>query len=287
MPDKYTALWLSHSSIRDFVQCPRAYYLSNVYKNPQTGRKIQIVSPALTIGTAVHDVLEQISTLPTKDRFRTSLVELLQTTWQRFAGERGGFGSAEAEAQAKERAREMLVTVMQNPGPLAHPAIKLKGDLSFYWFSESENMILCGKLDWLEHLPDTDSVHILDFKTGKSREAGSLQLPIYSLLASNVQQRPVSRISYWFLESARQPTQQPLPDLEQARDQVMSIAKQIKLARKLQNFKCPEGQAGCWACRNLERVVAGEGKLVASDPRGRDVFLLEDQSPEWEAMVID
>lgn len=287
MPDKYSALWLSHSSIRDFTQCPRAYFLSNIYKNPQTGRKIQIVTPALSIGSAVHDVMEQISSLPSKDRFKVSLVELLQDSWSKYQGEQGGFLSHRAETEAKERARAMLVTVMQNPDPLIRPAIKLRQELPYYWFSEQEEMILCGKLDWLAHVPESDSVHIIDFKTGKSSEAGSLQLPIYTLLTTNVQHRPVAQISYWFLDRARQPTEQPLPDLQESYDHIMGIAKQIKLARKLSLFKCPAGADGCRACRSLERVIAGEGKLVRSNLQGKDSFLLPDGPTQFESTVID
>src|ERR1035437_4279352 len=31
--DKFNAVWVSHSSIGDFLKCPRLYYLHNVYKN--------------------------------------------------------------------------------------------------------------------------------------------------------------------------------------------------------------------------------------------------------------
>jgi len=74
MNDKFTATWVSHSSIRDFLNCPRAYYLNNVYKDPATNHKIQIVSPALSLGSSVHEVIESLSNLPTKDRFKESLL---------------------------------------------------------------------------------------------------------------------------------------------------------------------------------------------------------------------
>ena len=44
--DKYKAIWVSHSSISDYLNCPRLYYLRNVYKDPQTGKKISIINPA-------------------------------------------------------------------------------------------------------------------------------------------------------------------------------------------------------------------------------------------------
>ena len=57
-------------------------------------------------------------------------------------------------------------------------------------FSPEENIILCGKIDWLKYNEDTDSVCIIDFKTGKHDENGeSLQLPIYQLLLKNLQKR--------------------------------------------------------------------------------------------------
>ena len=36
--DKYTATWVSHTSLSDYIKCPRAYFLKNVYKDPQTGQ---------------------------------------------------------------------------------------------------------------------------------------------------------------------------------------------------------------------------------------------------------
>src|SRR3989338_4517432 len=117
MKDKYTAVWVSHSSITDFLKCPRAYFLHNIYK---------------------------------------------------------------------KRGEEMLSYLGQNPGPLKNLAVKIKMDLPYYYLSEQDNIILCGKIDWLEYLPESDSVHIIDFKTGRGEEdKDSLQLPIYHLLVTN------------------------------------------------------------------------------------------------------
>ena len=43
--DKYSAVWISHSSISDFIACPKAYFYANVYKNPRSGKKITIEAP--------------------------------------------------------------------------------------------------------------------------------------------------------------------------------------------------------------------------------------------------
>lgn len=75
MPDKYTAVWVSHSSMGDFIKCPRAYYLKNVYKDPKTKRKINIVTPSLSLGVSVHEVLEGLGDFPSEERMNRDLLE--------------------------------------------------------------------------------------------------------------------------------------------------------------------------------------------------------------------
>lgn len=275
MPDKFTATWVSHSSMGDFLKCPRAYYLNNVYKSPETGHKIQLMSAPLSLGGAVHEVLESLSVIPTKDRFKESLIEKFDQVWKKYHGEKGGFTSDEQERQYRERGEAMLRQVMNHPGVLANLAIKIKEDLPYYWLSEAENIILCGKVDWLEYLKAEDAVHIIDFKTSKREvQRGSLQLPIYHLLVHNTQQRQVIKASYWYLGLNDEPTPQELPDLLEAHEQVLAIAKQVKLARKLERFKCPHGENGCHHCQPLERILAGEAKQVGVSEYNQDIYIL-------------
>ena len=62
--DKYTALWVSHSSIADFLKCPRTYFLRHVYKDKRNGHKITVIKPALALGQTIHDVVDSLSNLP-------------------------------------------------------------------------------------------------------------------------------------------------------------------------------------------------------------------------------
>lgn len=281
MPDKYTATWVSHSSMGDFLKCPRLYYLNNVYKSPETGRKIQLMSAPLALGGAVHEVVEALSIIPTTERFKISLIEKFDDIWHKYHGEKGGFSSDEQERQYKERGEAMLRKVMDHPGPLNNLAVKINEDLPNYWLSEEDNIILCGKVDWLEYLADKDAVHIIDFKTSKREDQnGSLQLPIYHLLVHNTQQRKVTKASYWYLELYDEPIEKELPDLIEAHDEVLAIAKKVKLARKLERFKCPQGETGCQYCKPLERVLRGEAKKVAVSEYNQDVFIL--QSEEFD-----
>ncbi|MEK7680865.1 MAG: PD-(D/E)XK nuclease family protein [Patescibacteria group bacterium] len=287
MPDKYSAVWVSHTSISDFLRCSRAYYLKNIYKDPKTNHKIKLMSPALALGSAVHEVLESLSVLPKHSRFSESLMVKFDKAWEKIAGKKGGFTNDETEYKFKTRGQEMLRRVMNNPGPLSGLAVKIQMDLPQFWLSEEDNIMLCGKIDWLEYLPESDSVHIIDFKTGKAEEdPESLQLPIYHLLVNNCQKRKVSKASYWYLDNSDELTPKDLPDLETAHKSVLDIAKQIKLARQLKRFKCPQGD-GCGACRPMEAVVSRHAEFVGTDDYNYDVYILNKVEQEnMDGMIL-
>lgn len=283
MPDKFAATWVSHSSISDFLKCPRAYYLNNVYKDPQTNHKIQIVAPPLALGQAVHEVLESLSLIPASERFSTSLIDRFEQSWKKVTGKKGGFSSEAEETGYKQRGEEMLRRVMHTPGPLKNLSVKIKSDLPQYWLSEEDEIMLCGKVDWLEFLPDLDAVHVIDFKTSKKEEdSASLQLPIYHLLVHNTQHRKVAKASYWYLALSDTLVEKELPDLDVAHQQILEISKKIKLQRKLGVFKCPKGSQGCFACKPLERIIRGEGEFVGVSSIRQDMYMLSDQSQDLE-----
>jgi len=274
MKDKYKATWVSHTSISSFLECPRSYYLRNVYKDPKTGHKVIVMSPHLALGQAVHEVIESLSVVPTDKRFIKPLTEHYDVVWKKISGKIGGFTSDKEEREFKERGRKMLVKVMDDPGPLKSLAVKIKMDLPYFWLSEEENIILCGKIDWLEYLPKSDSVHIVDFKTGKSEEnSKSLQLPIYLVLARNTQQRKVEKMSYWYVARNTSPTKQVLPDYKKSKAKILKIAKEIKLARSLERFPCPH-KTGCRACKPHEKILRGEAEFVGVNEFKQDVYIL-------------
>lgn len=275
MPDKFAATWVSHSSMSDYLHCPRAYYLKNVYKDPNTNSKIQIMSPALALGQAVHETLEALSMLRVEERFSTPLPERFAKNWDKVAGKKGGFFDEQTERTYRRRGEEMIARVFNHPGPIKRKAVKITDDLPHFWLSEQDEIILCGKIDWLEYLPDEDAVHIIDFKTGKSRESDdSMQLPIYHLLVSRCQGRKVIKASYWYLETDNNLTEKELPDLQKAEQDILEVAQKIKLARKLKKFDCPDGTSGCRDCLPFERVLRGDAEFVGKDTFGRDTYIL-------------
>ncbi len=279
MPDKFKAVWVSHSSIADFLKCPRLYYLRNVYKDPKTGHKITIMTPPLALGQAVHSVIESLSVIRAEERFNAKLFEKYDEEWKKVSGKMGGFKTEMEEEDYKNQGRKMLQKIVNNPGPLKNKAIKLKSDsgLPYYFLSEEDNIILCGKVDWIEYLDKTDSVHIIDFKTGKNEEKeDSLQLPIYYLLAKNLQKRNIEKISYWYLSDKNEKdiVEMKIPDEKKAYEKIYEIAKRIKLGRQIDHLKCPKGDMGCYACRDLESILHGKGKKVGESEYHQDIHVL-------------
>lgn len=257
MPDKYSAVWVSHSSMGDFLKCPRLYYLHNVYKDPKTNRKMTIVTPHMSLGIAVHNVLEGLGAYPSDERMTRDLRAQFEEEWLKIAGKQGGFVDLKQEEEFKMRGKDMINAVIKNPRFLINKRIKLPQTnmpCNFY-LSEEDNIILNGLIDWIEYLPD-DTLHLIDFKTGKHEEKdSSLQLPIYLLLCNALQKRTVSRASYWYLDGDKI-VEKELPDIETAKRDVYTTAIKVKEARVAKNFDCKNGEHGCMHCAPYEEILS-------------------------------
>ena len=124
MQDKYSAVWVSHSSMNDFLKCPRLYYLHNVYKDPQTRKKMAIVTPYMSLGIAVHNVLEGLVDLKAEERKDVDLLKKFEEEWQKVTGKVGGFLSDEEEKEFKDRGEAMIKNVVADPKFLNNKIIK-------------------------------------------------------------------------------------------------------------------------------------------------------------------
>jgi ATP-dependent helicase/DNAse subunit B len=236
-----------------------------------------VMTPPLALGQAVHEVIESLAVLPSNERLKISLVKRLDPVWLKVTGKKGGFKNYEIESEYRQRAIQMLINLQENPGPIVEKAIKIKSDMGLphYWLSESEDIILCGKIDWLSYNQKTASVQIIDFKTGKHEEKeDSLQLPIYLLLATNTQTKEITGAAYWYLDRDDGIVEKKLPDIKKSYEKVMDIAKEIKTARQKNEFVCPHG--GCNACRPYERILKGEGEFVGTSDTRQDIYILQD-----------
>ncbi len=279
MPDKYSAVWVSHSSMGDFLKCPRLYYLHNVYKDPKTNRKMSIVTPYMSLGIAVHNVLEGLAEFPSETRMDRDLEEWFLKEWEKVSGEKGGFLSEAQEEEFKERGKRMIATAVSNPRFLVNKRIKLpQGNMPCnFYLSEEDNIILNGLVDWIEYLPN-DTLHIIDFKTGKHEEKeSSLQLPIYLLLCNALQKRSVTKASYWYLEMDSI-VEKELPDKDDAFKAVYEVAVKVKEARETKTFTCPYG-GSCMHCAPYEEILKvkngeeGKVKYVGVGGFNQDMYI--------------
>lgn len=276
MDKKVFPIWISNSSINDFLKCSRAYYLRHVYKDEFTGHRITLINPSLVLGQAVHEVLESIATLGVGERFKISLKERFEKFLERYMNYSGLFKNGE-DSEFKTRGLRMLDRVTQNPGPLKNKAVRLKTDpkfpLSNFCLSAEHNIILCGRVDWLEYLENENAVRIIDFKTGKhEEEPGSFQVPIYILLAQNLQTRTIKNFAYWYLDKDNSPKDIEIPDLNSAREEILRLGLRIRQLREDRFYKCKDG--GCRECEPLEKILLGEAKLVDSRDN-QDIYVLK------------
>lgn len=265
------AVFISPSSIADFGKCPQLYYYRNVYRSPR-GLKIQIVNPSLALGQSIHDALEIFVRLPIPERTKDNLISKFNFVWSNLSGEKGGYASIEEETAFKERGLSMLDRFMQNEHFLKTEIFPIP---NFPKAELGEDLILTGKLDWLEK--EEQGLHLIDFKTGKNEEReDSLQLPIYSVLVSELFKSSAIRASYWYLDSSSEIVDFTLPDLKETKEKLKQKGEIIKMTRQTQSFRCQSGGESCWACKDIVAVAQGKGKLVTMDPvnRKQEIYIL-------------
>lgn len=220
MPDKYKAIWLSHSSYENYIKCPRLYYLANIYKDPKTKNKITITSPYIALGVAVHNVLEPLANMPSVERHKQDLISAYDKEfnyWRAVDGDydkaKGGWQDAQEEHVFYERGLRMIeniVTDMRNNKSILlekaiRPSLYYQGDMiPNIYLDEKENIILCGSIDWIVYSNNGDNrITVLDFKTGTREEKeDSHQLLIYKILFESLQNKwKVNSYAYYYLEN--------------------------------------------------------------------------------------
>ena len=81
-------------------------------------------------------------------------------------------------------------------------------------------------------------------------------------------------------------TSKELPNKEESERRVLEVAKQIKLARQINRFKCSGGEDGCYACRPFESVLRGEAEFVGEDDYKADVYLVPTAKKEEEMVSV-
>lgn len=252
------ALFISHTSLSDFLKCPKAYYLKNVYRDPKQDYRLQIASPYISLGATVHDLAkwylensDSPSLLDANDQFRNF--------WWKYHGKRGGFADTAEEAAFGARGLKMIENFLKNAGKLPK-AVPIP---AFPKYPLAEDVILLGNLDYVGELPD-GSLQVIDFKTGSHDEKDPMQLYIYAILAENFYGKPVSKASYWYLDRDDLPKEIVLDPLEGRLEWLREKGLMVKQAITENNWQCCKEDL-CRECRDYTDIIEGKGEFMFSD----------------------
>lgn len=264
------ALWVSYTALKDFLKCPKSYYLKNRYRNPKTGHRLQIASAPMTLGSLVHDAIKwylQTNRTAGKD----DVIKKFRNHWLKYRGKKGGFSSVQEESDFGKRGLKMLDNFWENAKALEpnEPVY------DFLRFKLDEKVVFIGKLDFLGNLPD-GSLHVLDFKTGAKDEEDPTQLHAYAILAESNIQKPVSKISYWYLDRESGPKEAVLDSLEDKLEWLKIKCQAIEAAIKQNKWVCRDGDNFCNDCQKYQAIIDGQGEFLFSDEEfKKDVYYFD------------
>ena len=263
------ALFISHTALKDFLKCPNSYFLKNRYRDPKTGYRLQIASGPMTLGSLVHDAIKwylQTNRVANKDE----VINKFRNHWLKYRGKKGGFSSREEEGVFGKRGLQMLDNFLKNASIL-EPNIPA---YDFLRYRLDEKIVFTGKVDFIGQL-ENESLHILDFKTGAKDEEDATQLHSYAIMAESTFQKPVSKLSYWYLDRDDSPKEAVLDPLEEKIDWIKDKALQIQDAISKDSWECIEKDGPYNECQKYQKVIDGKGEFQFSDDDfKKDVYYL-------------
>lgn len=262
-------IFISYTSLSDFLKCPGAYFLKNIYKDPKTGFRLQVASPYLSLGSTVHDAVKWFLEMKGQVTIK-QLEEKYRNLWLKYRGKRGGFTSREQEGDFGTRGLKMLANFFANAQKLE----KITHKVDFPKLNLFEDVILMGNFDFIGEKND-GTLHVLDFKTGAHDEKDPLQLYIYAILAEANLDKPVTSASFWYLDRDDKPREIVLDALEPKLEWLKEKAGELKEATGQGNWICKNGADMCNECKIYTALLDGKGQFQFSDFRyKKDVYYL-------------
>ncbi|PIS09546.1 hypothetical protein COT75_01015 [Candidatus Beckwithbacteria bacterium CG10_big_fil_rev_8_21_14_0_10_34_10] len=220
----------SYSKLELFDQCPKAYhftYLDPVYSKMKgkLRKEPQNIWFFYTLGKAIHDALTLYFHLPKDQKTIKGLKEQLQISWRSEAmfsklpplGKWGGFKSIEEERSIYKEALQMLLNFKKGFNEKAKiyylPTNNLNRSIEDYKKlikPISKDYDISGKFDLilkedstLGNDKDSDSLVVVDFKTGKREESSIFQLKFYKLLGELNFKQLIKKASFYYLKTGR------------------------------------------------------------------------------------
>ncbi len=197
---------VSYSQINTYQDCPKKYMYTYVYKipTPQTG--------SLAFGSTIHNTLREFYEI--HRRYKEGLkgiedkpaskvlLEIYEKNWIS-----AGYGSKEEESERKKSGVVALKRFYKDIYKEKDLPIGLEENFGIHF----EGVSFVGKIDRIDLLDEAGqkrNVKIIDYKTGKIKDAGDikkdLQLPLYAISAEKTLGVNVVKASYLFIEHSRE-----------------------------------------------------------------------------------
>ena len=269
-------IYLSYTSLKDFLKCPRSYYLKDLYKDPKNNYRLQVASPYLSLGSVVHDSVKWFLDLEQKPTLDETIAKF-RNLWLKFRGKKGGFSSDEEEGNFGKRGLSMMENFFKN-WQVLETAVP---EVTFPKLNLVENVVLIGNFDYIGERED-GTLRVVDFKTGANDEDDPTQLYIYAILAEVNLGKEVSAAGFWYLDREDEPRDIVLDPLEPKLEWLVEKAKEVKKALEKNEWVCikardndaPTG-ALCRDCTDYQAILDGKGEFQFSDHRyKKDIYYL-------------
>jgi putative RecB family exonuclease len=256
---------LSPSRAGDFKQCPLMFRLRVVDRVPEPP------SPAATLGTLVHAVLEELFNLPADQRTPESAHAALEPRWRQMLANDPPLAllhsDDRAEAAWLDEGRSRLTTyfTLENPARLEPDSRE-----EFVEYQLPDGPLLRGVIDRVDVAPD-GSIRIVDYKTGKTppeRFAAKeqFQMRFYALLVERLRGRRPALLQLLFLRDGGtivlHPTQ---ADLEKVELEVRALWDDITAAARSGEFRTRTSKLCDW-CSFKELCPEFGGNPPPLDP---------------------
>jgi len=244
MSDRAPAL--SPSRAADFTQCQLLYRYRAIDRMPEPP------SPAATLGTLVHAVLEDLFDLPAGERAEQAAIDMLRPHWEAMLSERPQLANLHQtdaeEAQWLGDARERLRTYfeLENPNRIEPDGRELLVETQL-----DDGPLLRGIIDRLDVAAD-GSIRIIDYKSGRSPAPGygnkeRFQMRFYALVVERLMQRRPSLARLLFLRDGVHVDLHPSDDdMAAIEHEVRELWHQIVTAARSGQFRPKKSRLCSW-----------------------------------------
>lgn len=256
---------LSPSRAGDFRQCPLMFRLRLIDKVPEPP------SPAATLGTLVHSVLENLYDLPAAERTLEAASAMIQPEWQAMLARNAELAALHADDAALRAwfatGAERLGTYfrLENPQRL-EPAAREE----FVEFQLEDGPLLRGFIDRVDVAPD-GSIRLIDYKTGKKplpqySTKEQFQMRFYALLVERLRGRRPALLQLLFLRDGGTIELRPdAGDLEKVEFEIRELWNDISAAARAGQFRAKKSKLCGW-CNFQELCPEFGGTPPPLDP---------------------